>query len=82
MGGSAPTRHRDRAAALVVRVPARPVAGQATEAALRAVATALQVRPRQVRLVSGATSREKVIEVLDAPPDVAHRWAALLGQAP
>ena len=78
VGGSSPARHRGQAPALVVRVPARPVAGQATEAALRAVASALQVRPRQVRLVSGATSREKVVEVLDPAPDIADRWAALL----
>ncbi|GAA2101087.1 hypothetical protein GCM10009780_50810 [Actinomadura alba] len=49
--------------ALVVRVAARAVEGKATEAALRAVAEALGVRRRDVSLVSGATSRDKVVEV-------------------
>ncbi len=49
--------------ALVVKVAARAVEGKATEAALAAVAEALGIRRRDVRLVSGATSREKVIEV-------------------
>jgi uncharacterized protein YggU (UPF0235/DUF167 family) len=49
--------------ALVVRVSARAVAGQATEAALAAVAEAFGVRRRAVTLVAGAASRTKVIEV-------------------
>ncbi|HEX5510422.1 MAG TPA: DUF167 domain-containing protein [Actinomycetales bacterium] len=54
--------------ALVVRVTARAVDGAATQAALDAVAAALGVRRRQVALVSGATSRTKVVEV-DADDD-------------
>jgi uncharacterized protein YggU (UPF0235/DUF167 family) len=49
--------------ALVVKVAARAVEGRATEAALAAVAAALGIRRRDVRLVSGATSRDKVVEV-------------------
>jgi uncharacterized protein len=49
--------------ALVVKVPARAVEGKATEAALRAVAEALGVRRRDVTLVSGRTSRDKVVQV-------------------
>jgi uncharacterized protein len=49
--------------ALVVKVMARAVEGRATEAALCAVADALGVRRRDVRLISGATSRDKVVEV-------------------
>ncbi|HZB30433.1 MAG TPA: DUF167 domain-containing protein [Streptosporangiaceae bacterium] len=50
-------------AALVVKVAARAVDGKATEAALAAVAAALGVRRGDIRLVSGATSRDKVVEV-------------------
>jgi len=49
--------------ALVVRVAERAVDGQATEAALRALATALGLRRRDVRLVSGPASRDKVAAV-------------------
>ncbi|MDT0165661.1 DUF167 domain-containing protein [Actinotalea sp. AC32] len=55
--------HGDR---LVVAVTARAVGGAATDAALAAVAEALGVRRRQVALVAGATSRDKVVAV-DAP---------------
>ena len=61
--------------ALVVRVAARAVDGKATEAALRAVADALGVRRADLRLVTGATSRTKVVEV-DA--DVSARVQQLL----
>lgn len=50
---------------LVVAVSARAVDGRATEAALRAVAAALGIRRGDVRLVTGATSRRKVVEVPD-----------------
>ncbi len=49
--------------ALVVRVCERAADGRATRAALRAVAAAFGVTARDVTLVSGATSREKVVEV-------------------
>jgi uncharacterized protein YggU (UPF0235/DUF167 family) len=49
--------------ALVVRVSARAVDGAATEAALAALAAAFGVRRRHVALVSGVTSRDKVVEV-------------------
>jgi len=49
--------------ALVVRVTARAVEGQATEAALAAIAQAFDVRRRAVTLVTGATSRTKVIDI-------------------
>lgn len=67
-------RYRDR---LVVAVQARAVDGAATEAALAAVADAFGVRRRHVQLVSGATSRDKVVEV-DAGPGGEERLAALL----
>ena len=63
---------------LVVAVTARAVDGAATEAALVALADALGVRRRHVRLVSGATSRDKLVEVDDvAADDLAARLSAL-----
>ena len=53
--------------ALVVRVKERAVDGKATEAALRAVAAALAVPRRAVRLISGPTSRDKVVAVSGDP---------------
>lgn len=56
----------EQAGALVVRVSAPAVYGRATEAALTAVASAFGVRRRAVTLVTGATSRTKVIDVAGA----------------
>jgi len=47
----------------VVAVTARAVDGKATEAALRAVADAFDVKRRDVTLLAGATSRDKVIDI-------------------
>jgi uncharacterized protein YggU (UPF0235/DUF167 family) len=55
--------------ALVVAVTARAVDGKATAAVLDAVAEAFGIRRRAVRLLSGATSRDKVLE-LDGSPDL------------
>jgi uncharacterized protein YggU (UPF0235/DUF167 family) len=66
---------------LAVRVRARAVAGAATAAVERVLAEALGVRPRQVHVVRGATSRDKLVEVSDPPPDIEARWASLLGAA-
>ena len=54
----------------MVRVATRAVEGRATEAALGAVADAFGVRRSGVRLVTGATSRTKVIEVDGGSDDV------------
>jgi uncharacterized protein len=72
-------RHGD---ALVVSVTARAVDGKATEAALRAVAAAFGVSRRDVSLVTGATSRDKVVEVDGAAAGVASRRDSLLGPVP
>jgi len=63
----------DHDGALVVHVTARAVDGRATEAALRALAGALGVPRAAVTLVTGATSRTKVVEVDDALADAAAR---------
>ena len=48
---------------LTVAVSARAVDGAATAAVMDAVAAAFGVRPRDVALVAGATSRTKVLAV-------------------
>lgn len=58
---------------LVVRVQERAVDGAATAAVLRAVAEAFGVRRADVTLVSGATSRTKVLEVPGASEAVLAR---------
>ena len=63
--------------ALVVAVTAPPVDGRATEAAIRALAEALRVKPSTLAVRVGATSRDKVIAVIDAPADLAERVARL-----
>lgn len=74
-------------ARLVVAVGARAVDGKATEATLDAVADALGVRPRAVTLVSGATSRDKLLDVDPAAAGVddaelAARLRSLLDASP
>jgi uncharacterized protein YggU (UPF0235/DUF167 family) len=61
---------------LVVAVQAPAVDGRATAAALEALAKALSVPARDILLVSGATSRTKVVDVPDA---VLARVSELLG---
>jgi uncharacterized protein (TIGR00251 family) len=63
--------------AIVVRVSARAVDGRATEAALRAVASAFGVRRGSVRLVSGQTSRDKIVEILGNEDELAQRASVL-----
>jgi uncharacterized protein len=54
--------------ALVVRVSARAVDGAATAAALAAVAAAFGVPKGAVSLISGATSRTKILDVAGGNP--------------
>ena len=75
-GSTRPAVGGERAGALVVRVSAPAVDGRATEAALAAVAAAFGVRREAVTLVTGRTSRTKVVEVADGDP---RRLADLLG---
>jgi hypothetical protein len=63
--------------AVIVAVGAPAVDGKATEAARRALAEALGVRPADVTLRIGATSRDKVFTVAAAGPEVLARLAGL-----
>ncbi len=66
-----------RGDALIVRVTEAAVDGRATEAALVALAKALGVPRRDVRLRGGATSRDKIVAIATAQGDVLARLAAL-----
>jgi uncharacterized protein YggU (UPF0235/DUF167 family) len=73
-----------RGEALLVRVVTSPHRGEATAAALAAVADALAVPRTSVTLVRGATSRRKVVEVTARTGDpgghaLARRVAGLMG---
>ena len=63
--------------ALIVSVSAPAVDGRATEAALAALAGALGLKRRDLSLVSGRSSRTKVVEV---PNSSAVEVARLLDQ--
>ena len=67
-----------QAPALVVGVAPRAVDGAATEAALLAVAEAFDLRRADVGLVSGLTSRTKVVELVGDEHGLATRLAQLL----
>ncbi|MEV8516627.1 DUF167 domain-containing protein [Dactylosporangium sp. NPDC051484] len=75
VGGSHPGPYGP---AVIVAVGARPVEGQATEAALRALAGAIGVRRSALRLKAGAASRDKLVELADPPEDLPERVAELL----
>jgi len=62
-GSARPGVGGEQAGALVVRVGARAVDGKATEAALAAVGAAFGVRRDGVTLVTGASSRTKIVDV-------------------
>jgi uncharacterized protein (TIGR00251 family) len=55
--------------ALKVRVGAAPVDGAANEAVIAALAEALDVPRRAVRIVAGESSRSKVVEVGGIDPE-------------
>jgi uncharacterized protein (TIGR00251 family) len=66
----------EHAGALKVQVTQAPEDGKATEAVLHLLTKVLQVRLSQVKLLSGATSRQKRILVIGVPlAEVAMRLA-------
>jgi len=69
-GSARPGVGGQHAGALVVRVSARAADGQATEAALTAVAAAFGVRRDAITLVTGVSSRTKIVDVTDGDPHI------------
>jgi uncharacterized protein len=63
--------------ALVVRVSERAADGRATAAALASVAAAFGIGRDSVRLVAGARSRVKILDVAGADPGTLERLLAL-----
>ncbi len=74
MGGRWPGPAGD---ALIVAVAAPAVEGKANEAVRKALATAFNVRSRDVTIVTGERSRDKVVE-LTGQEDAATRLQDLL----
>jgi hypothetical protein len=58
---------------LLVRVTAPPVDGKANAALLRLLADALDIPVSRLRLVAGASSRDKILEVAGLTAEEAHR---------
>ena len=69
-GSARPRIGGEQAGALVVRVRARAVDGKATEAALAALAGAFGVRRSAVTVVSGASSRTKIVDIDAGDPRI------------
>jgi len=74
VGGHYPGPHGP---ALIVAVGAPAVDGKATEAVRRALAEALGLRPAEVTLRLGATSRDKVFTAAGDPALITRRLTAL-----
>lgn len=69
-------------AALKVRLLAPPVDGAANDALVDLLATLLDVPRRDVRIVHGATSREKVVEIQGTTADAVRALAERKRAAP
>jgi uncharacterized protein YggU (UPF0235/DUF167 family) len=70
----------ERAGALRIAVTAAPERGKANEAIQALLAEALELKPKQLSLISGATSRQKrfLVEGIDSR-ELLERLAALFG---
>ena len=65
--------------ALKLAVAAPPEKGKANREVVRLVAGAFGLDPRDVEIVAGETSPDKVVRLALAPEEAARRWAAGAG---
>jgi|SRR5882762_1589302 len=66
--------------ALIVAVTAPAVDGKANEAVRRALADALGIHRRQITIVTGTRSRDKLVAVADPPTDLEITLRRLTGE--
>ena len=66
--------------ALRVRVSAPADQGRANDAIAKALSQALGLRPAQIELIRGHTSRRKVFAIHDPPEKIEQRIAELMDQ--
>jgi len=66
---------------LRIAVAAPPIEGRANEALIAFLAEELRLPRRQIQVLRGATSRQKLLEI-DAPPEVIQGWLEKLPQPP
>jgi uncharacterized protein len=74
-------RDADGQSWLAVRVSVPPEDGAATAAVAKLIARAFAVRPRDVGLVNGASSRLKRFHIVGNTYDLARKAKAILGEA-
>lgn len=79
VGGQYGAPSGGQGAVLIVFVAQRAVDGAATEGVMKAVAKAFGLRRADVGLVTGLTTRTKVLELLGDEPALAARLVELLG---
>jgi uncharacterized protein (TIGR00251 family) len=63
-----------------LRVPAAPERGRANDDVVELLAESLDVQPRDVRIVAGRTTRDKVVELEGMRPEEAERRLAAAGE--
>jgi uncharacterized protein len=68
--------------ALLVTVTAPAVDGRANDAVCRALAEVLDLPRRDIVVVAGGRSRDKLVAVADPPPGLADTIARLVGDPP
>jgi hypothetical protein len=64
--------------AVRLRVAAPPEAGRANREVCDLIASALSARPRDVAVVSGASTRRKRLAIRSVPPERVAAWLAAL----